>query len=67
MYMNDPDNDPEIVSQITDLWRKHINEKNPRREEFYKFMTEEIARIIYLREEGFSLKQILEITKKLIK
>ena len=67
MSMNDPDNDPEIVNRITDLWRRHINEKNPRREEFYKFMTEEIARIIYLREEGFSLRQILEITKKLIK
>jgi hypothetical protein len=67
MNMNDPDNDLEIVSQITDLWRKHINERNPRREEFYKFLTEEIARIIYLREEGFSLKQILEMTKKIIK
>jgi hypothetical protein len=65
--MNDTDNDPEIIDRITDLWRTHINEKNPRREEFYKFMTDEIARTIYLREEGFSLKQILEITKKLIK
>ena len=60
-------NDPEIIDRITDLWRTHINEKNPRREEFYKFMTDEIARTIYLREEGFYLKQILEITKKLIK
>jgi phenolic acid decarboxylase len=67
MSMNDPDNDPEIVDRITDLWRQHINKKNPRREEFYKFMTEEIARITYLKEEGFSLRQILEMTKKLIK
>ena len=51
--MNDPDNDPEIVNLITDLWRKRINEKNPTREEFYKFLTEEAARIIYFREEGF--------------